>query len=1488
MKGRNLDWDTFIGELADLCQRSDMLPWREMLYQALQLFTDAVGAGRAALLLTDTHHAPVYGIGYPNEAGDSWCASLEKEHYRINQQLDPLVGLQKVFLSETESCWVLPIPPQGRNYAALMAFADPEHLPKRERLEWGSALLTPLVQLAYRRWQQAQREIIAAASRATPHRRVLKEVLRALTEASGLEDAALLLQQGEQLEVVVATGTLSELEESRYALADTCYLQLQQGRASTCASANELQCRTLLPEATRCAAFPLFHEGERVGMVILSTSRPGAGLDVSTPVLEPLLNALPPLLQSHQLADERRIWMDRYHILSHTIQRLSTFTTVPEMLQKLGDIALGVMDADRMAILPIEKYRLQQQYRNGNGGSYLDFISTLYQRSPELFNSAPGRPLHFPNAWQGAPDLAAIARREAFHTVLVLPLHVLNRPLGVVALYRNQIHPFSEDEISLGRTLAGQIALTLSNADLFRQEQEQRDLARALAQATAALTQSLDLDLVMEQILEQVGNVVSHDAGNVMLIEEGEARIARARGYEKFGLEEWDVESRRFSLELPSLRRMVDTRSPILISDTTASAEWIVNPGFEWLKSYAAAPIVLEDQVFGFINVDSQTPSFFSLKDAQRLKSFADYAGIALQNAHLYQQSQQHVEEMALLYEIASLLSSAREFAGAASQVLEKIYAALRVDAVWLVPSAVDDQSALPVACIGITEDAVVDLVAGIEFCPAGSSINQFTHLDEDESSRYDGLRTYLPLPLCSGYRVQGLLYLGWRRAVSHDDFSYPGLLETLSTQIGTGLERAHLLEELQERRRYLEGLNTVVGMINRATELKDVLATGLVEALHVAGAAAGEIYLWDLVAQKLTLRAVLIPGEDEESYTPPQAFTPPEGLPGRAFERREVLVEEPPEEPSAAFATSIGLPLIVDGQAVGVLHLHFERRYALSEQTRELLGAISDQLALAVQQGLLTAQMREQLKTLHDLYETSAAFLSQMGTGEIIFILLRTLNDLIDGAVGSFFYRLTPDGWQRMRIYAPSDAHDLRAHWREGEVPEDEVHFLNACHQERMLVIVGEKRGRLPRFWDAVESVGARQQLYFPLTLPNRDFFGVVSILLNEERPLAPHESALAWAVIQQGTAALARVRLYEASQQNESRLRAILESSQDGIILVGNELNLRYVNGQALRQLNVAGTPTTWEGHSLAEAIAAFREEIPSLARWLTHLARYIWEQEDVSGEPPSVFESRSGLLLKLEYRPVYLGHNRLLGALFLLRDVTEQRAMERMRDDLLHMLVHDIRNPLSLIHNALQLLKDPLMWNESDELIEMALNNTERGLRMVNAILDIGKLETGRFELYQEAMVLSQQLERTVRTVVVPHDMVTWEIDVPDDLPPLWVDVTVTTRILENILSNALKFVPEESGLIRISAVHDAGWIEVRIYNNGPPISPDVHKRLFQKFATGEYQKRGYGLGLAFCRLAVEAHGGKIWAENEPSGVTFHFTLPLISIAEVKEEE
>jgi signal transduction histidine kinase len=149
------------------------------------------------------------------------------------------------------------------------------------------------------------------------------------------------------------------------------------------------------------------------------------------------------------------------------------------------------------------------------------------------------------------------------------------------------------------------------------------------------------LDAVLDRILSEVVVVAPHDSSDIMLIEDGTARIVRSNGYEERGMKEWVARVRLSVVETANLRFMAETRQSLAIADTHEDQNWVRLPEVEWLRSYAGAPIVSKGRVIGFLNLDSVTPGHFSQEHAQRLQAFANQAGIAIENAQLYSSLQE-------------------------------------------------------------------------------------------------------------------------------------------------------------------------------------------------------------------------------------------------------------------------------------------------------------------------------------------------------------------------------------------------------------------------------------------------------------------------------------------------------------------------------------------------------------------------------------------------------------------------------------------------------------------------------------------------------------------------------------------------------------------------------------------------------------------------------------------------------------------------------
>ena len=225
---------------------------------------------------------------------------------------------------------------------------------------------------------------------------------------------------------------------------------------------------------------------------------------------------------------------------------------------------------------------------------------------------------------------------------------------------------------------------------------------------------------------------------------------------------------------------------------------------------------------------------------------------------------------------------------------------------------------------------------------------------------------------------------------------------------------------------------------------------------------------------------------------------------------------------------------------------------------------------------------------------------------------------------------------------------------------------------------------------------------------------------------------------------------------------------------------------------------------------------------------------------------------------------------------------RRLEKLRDDLTHMVVHDLRNPLAVICGFLDILElheAQALSASTRKLVTVARRSAEELLNMIGSLLDVSKMEAGEMKLQREPC----DLDALIRAVLVTTQPLTGNrtvaFDVPESSLRVTVDAGLIRRVIQNLLSNAFKYTPAD-GAIRIVVTPSSGEVRIAVTDTGPGIAPEHHQRIFEKFGQVEDRKSrlGTGLGLTFCKLAVEAHGGRIGVESEVGkGSTFWLTLP-----------
>ncbi len=412
----------------------------------------------------------------------------------------------------------------------------------------------------------------------------------------------------------------------------------------------------------------------------------------------------------------------------------------------------------------------------------------------------------------------------------------------------------------------------------------------------------------------------------------------------------------------------------------------------------------------------------------------------------------------------------------------------------------------------------------------------------------------------------------------------------------------------------------------------------------------------------------------------------------------------------------------------------------------------------------------------------------------------------------------------------------------------------------------------------DDPEQSGPKSAICAPVMMAEERLVGVITLVHPEPHFFSQRHVALLQAVADQAAIAIFNARLYQSLEAAHLRYRELFEDSVDSILITD-------WSGYIVEANRMAGYISGYEVFNLIQ-------------RKITDLHRANWDllgegfQFLKSGVRTVKYESElycreEGHLIPIQVYAHKVTINGTDQIQWFFRDISERKELETLQDELFAMIYHDLRSPLANVVSSLDLIKSMIPKDDAamlEPVLNIALRSTERVKRLANSLLDIHRLEAGQ-KLTDLTEVRLQRLVSEALDTIAPNveaKQLSVKNQIPDGLPSLFVDNDMIRRVLINLLENAVKFTPT-NGEIVISAEPGDNELLIRVEDTGSGIPAEARERIFDKFTRLKVENapRGIGLGLAFCRLAIEAHGGKIWVEpRQPIGSRFIFTLPFLS--------
>lgn len=595
------------------------------------------------------------------------------------------------------------------------------------------------------------------------------------------------------------------------------------------------------------------------------------------------------------------------------------------------------------------------------------------------------------------------------------------------------------------------------------------------------------------------------------------------------------------------------------------------------------------------------------------------------------------------------------------------------------------------------------------------------------------------------------------------------------------------------------------------------------------------------------------------------------------AQEHRPHLTNDVPNDPRVSdpewakregMVAFAGYPLTVEDRLIGVLAM-FARR-PLGEETLAMLASVAHMIATGIARKQADERQREDTQVSETLYRVGMAVSSERDLQALVQIVTDAATTVVRAQFGAFFYNIRDDEGESYMLYTISGV--PREVFANFPMPRNTAIFNPTFVGESIIRLADVTQD--PRFGQSAPYFGmpadhlpVRSYLAAPVISRTGDVLGGLFFGHGESGIFTERAERILMGIAAQAAIAMDNASLIRDARAAEMRFRSLFESVPDAIFVA--DASGRYLDTNPAATALLGYTREELLQHSVMDVAADEQKAVQAFAH-LRQEGAWRGERELRRKDGVIVPTETQATAVALPTETVYLS---------VVRDISQRRAAERMQQDFIAMVAHDLKNPLTTLKGNAQLMQRRNSFSERGLATIVAQAN--RLERLIDDLRDVARLDARVIALDCASVDLAALVRHCADEVQTLTNIHAVHVRAPETPVVGEWDADRLEQVMDNLLMNAIKYAPN-GGEIRVCVEDRGAEAYVSIHDCGIGVPPEVRERLFERFYRAEggiaADKKGLGLGLYITKALIEAHGGWIGVESAPGeGSTFFFTLP-----------